>query len=90
MTDNLARLRGLMGKRGLLPVRSADGFSGEVAFTFIAVAPPANIPQGTDFDSFNALISHSDFLIRFDQGILLDGRNTRSVSGEAISRVFGV
>ena len=79
--DNLARLRGLIGRRGLLPVRSADGFSGEVPFTFVAVAPPRNIPEEIDFDTFNALMSRSEFLVRFDDGTLLDGRNTRSVSG---------
>jgi hypothetical protein len=79
--DNLARLRGLIGRRGLLPVRSADGFSGEVPFTFVAVAPPRHVPEETDFDTFNALMSRSEFLVRFDDGTLLDGRNTRSVSG---------
>lgn len=80
-TDNLSRLRGLVGRRGWLPVRSADGFSGDVPFTFVAVAPPRHIPVETDFDTFNDLISRSDFLVRFDDGTLLDGRNTRSVSG---------
>jgi hypothetical protein len=75
--DNLARLRGLIGSRGLLPVRSADGFSGEVPFTFVAVAPPQNIPEETDFDTFNALMSRSEFIVRFDDGTLLDGRNTK-------------
>ena len=74
MEDNLARLRGLVGMRGLFPVRSADGFSGEVPFTFVAVAPPRTIPTETDFDACN-------FHIRFDEGTLLDGRNTRNVSG---------
>ena len=81
MKDNLVRLGGLIGKRGLLPVRSMDGFSGEVPFTFVAVAPPRNVPQKTDFDTFNALISQSDFVVRFDDGTLLNGRNTRTVSG---------
>ena len=79
--DNLARLRGLLGRRGLLPVRSADGFSGEVPFTFVAVAPPRHVPEETDFDTFNALINRSEFVVRFDHGTLLDGRNTRNVSG---------
>lgn len=81
MTDNLTRLRGLIGKRGLLPVRSADGIFREAPFTFVAVAPPREIPQGADFDTFNALISRADFVVRFDDGTLLDGGNTRSVSG---------
>jgi hypothetical protein len=75
------RLRGLVGMRGLFPVRSADGFSGEAPFTFVAVAPPRTIPTKTDFDTFNRLIDASDFHIRFDEGTLLDGRNTRTVSG---------
>jgi hypothetical protein len=74
-------LRGLIGRRGLLPVRSEGGFFGEVPFTFIAVAPPRNIPEETDFDTFNALISRSEFLVRFDDGTLVDGENIRSVSG---------
>ena len=69
--DNLARLCGLIGRRGLLPVRSADGFFGEAPFTFVAVAPPRNIPEETDFDTFNALISGSEFVVRFDDGWLL-------------------
>ena len=79
--DNLARLRDLIGKRGLLLVRSADGYFAEVPITFIAVAPPRRIPEQTDFDTFTALISQSEFLVRFDDGRLLDGRNTRRVSG---------
>jgi hypothetical protein len=81
MVDNLIRLRTLIGKRGLLPVRSADGFAGEIPFTFEAVAPPSHIPEETDFDTFNRLISRSDFLVRFDEGTALDGKNTRHVSG---------
>jgi hypothetical protein len=81
MADNLTRLRNLVGKRGLLPVRCADGYACEVPLTFIAVAPPRDIPQKTDFDTFNTLISRSDFLIRFDAGTFLDGSNTRRVSG---------
>ena len=81
MRDNLVRLRGLIGKRGLLPIRSADGFCGEVPFIFVAVAPPRNIPKETDFDTFNSLIDRSEFVVHFDDGTLLDGRNTRSVSG---------
>ena len=50
-------------------------------FIFIAVAPPRNIPEETGFDTFNALMSRSEFLVRFDDGMLLDGRNTPSVSG---------
>jgi hypothetical protein len=81
MEVNLTRLRGFAGMRGLFPVRSADGFSGEVPFTFVAVVPPRTIPARTDFDTFNRLIDTCDFLIRFDEGTLLDGRNTRTVSG---------
>lgn len=79
MKDNLARLRGLIGTSGLLP--AADGFSGEVPFTFVAVAPPREMPQEADFDTFNALISRTEFVVRFEEGIFLDGRSTRCVSG---------
>ena len=81
MKDNLAQLRGLVGRRGLLPVRSPDGFSGEVPVTFVAIAPPLDVPQEADFDTFNALISRTEFVVRFDEGTLLDGRSTRHVSG---------
>jgi hypothetical protein len=81
MDVNLARLRGLVGVRGLFPVRSADGFSGEVPFTFVAVAPPRTIPTNTDFGTFNRLIDACNFHVRFDEGTLLDGRNTLTVSG---------
>jgi len=79
--DNLTRLHGLVGMRGLFPVRSADGFSGEAPFTFVAVLPPRIIPAKTDFDTFNRLIDACDFHVRIDEGTLLDGRNTRTVSG---------
>ena len=81
MKDNLKRLHGFAGMRGLLPVRSVDGFW-EEPFTFTGVVtPPPVIPAETDFDTFNNLISASNFHIRFDEGVLIDGRNTRNVSG---------
>jgi hypothetical protein len=81
MEVNLARLHGLVGMRGRVAVRSANGFSGDVPFTFEAVVPPRSIPTETDFNTFNRLIDACDFHIRFDEGLLLDGRNTGTVSG---------
>jgi hypothetical protein len=69
------------GRGGVvLPVRSVDGFW-EEPFTFTGVTPPPVIPAETDFDMFNTLISASDFQIRFHEGVLIDCRNTRNVSG---------
>ena len=80
MKDNLDRLHRFVVIRGLLPLRSAEGFW-EEPFTFTGVMPPPIIPAETDFDTFNNLVSASTFQIRFDEGVLIDGRNKRNVSG---------
>jgi hypothetical protein len=81
MMDNLTRLRKMIGMRGVLGVWRAVGRGCEVPYTFEAVVPPDHIPAETDPATFDALISASKFLVRFDEGTLIDGKSTRRISG---------
>ncbi|MDR3742284.1 MAG: hypothetical protein P4L40_24975 [Terracidiphilus sp.] len=82
--STLSRLRDLVGKKGLL-VTSA----GEVPFTFLRVVPPADLPSVADEQEFQNAITRSNFLVRFDDGILLDGSDTRNISGFYVSSITG-
>jgi hypothetical protein len=83
--DNLTRLHKLKGIRGQLPpIPLRDGSSWEAPYTIETVVPPDHIPEEKDPYTFNALISASQFLVRFDKGVLIDGRNTRVVNGSDI------
>ena len=46
--------------------------------------PPDHIPEETDFDALNAVISASKFRVRFDEGVLIDGSNTRHIFGSDV------
>jgi hypothetical protein len=82
--DNLTRLHKLKGVRGQLTRIDRDGHSWEAPYTIEKVMPPDHIPEGNDPRTFNALISASSFLVLFDEGILIDGSNTRLLSGSEI------
>src|ERR1700733_12341244 len=83
--DNLTRLRKLIGIHGqLTPILQSDGRTWEAPYTIEAVAPPDHIPTGNDPNTFNALIDASRFVVRFDEGVLIDGSNTRLLSGSEI------
>jgi hypothetical protein len=85
----LSRLKALTGKQGLLPIRVADGYAGEVRFTFLSVDPAPNLPEETDDEAIQEAINRSRFLVRFDEGTLIDGSDTRVISGRDISRIKG-
>ena len=65
----LSRLNGLIGKHGLLKIR----YAGEVGFTFLSVDPAPDLPTEADHDAIQAAITRSRFLVRFDEGTLIDG-----------------
>ena len=76
----LSRLNALIGKRGV---------AYEVWFTFLCVYPDPNLPAETDDEAIQAAINRSRFLVRFDKGTLIDGSDTRVISGRDISRIKG-
>ena len=79
------RLNALTGKRGLLKIR----YAGEVGFTFLSIDPPADLPTQTDDIGFQTAITRSRFLVRFEEGTLIDGSVTRTISGSDISLIRG-
>jgi hypothetical protein len=79
----LNRLYNLSGKKGILKVAHA----GEVAFTFVEIHPPAQLPSDTDENAFQLAITESDFTVYFHEGDVLDGRDTMRVSGRHISAI---
>jgi hypothetical protein len=81
----LSRLQALTGREGLLKIR----FAGEVPFIFVSVYTPADLPAVTDDQEFQTVITRSRFLVRFGDGILLDGSDTRVISGRDISLIKG-
>ncbi len=83
--STLMRLNALTGKRGLLKIR----YAGEVGFMFLSVDPPADLPTETDDDGFQTAITRSRFLVRFEDGTLIDGSATRTISGRDISLIRG-
>ena len=42
----------------------------------------------TDASGFQDAITRSDFVVRFDEGTLIDGSNTRTISDFYISRIM--
>jgi len=81
----LSRLNALTGKQGLLKIR----YAGEVGFTFLSVDPPTDLPTEAGDEAIQAAITRSRFLVRFDEGILIDGSDTRVISGRDISLIRG-
>ena len=86
-----SRLYALIGKQGLVPVRTDNGWAGEKPFTFLSVEPPSEVLAGEDNDDqdIQAAIDRSRFLVRFDEGALIDGSKTKTISGRDISRIIG-
>jgi hypothetical protein len=83
--DTASRLSKLVGKEGLLTTTG-----GEFRFTFLVIHPPAKLPSepSDDEDAFQRAVSQSEFTVRFKEGILIDGSNTKRVSGMYISKIF--
>ncbi len=83
--ETLSRLNALTGKHGLLKIR----FAGEVGFTFLSVDPAPDLPTAADDEAIQTAITRSRFLVRFDEGTLIDGSDTRVISGYDISLIRG-
>lgn len=81
----LARLNALTGKQGLLKIQHA----GEVGFTILSVHPAPDLLAETDDEAIQLAINRSQFLVRFDEGTLIDGSDTRVISGRYISLIRG-
>jgi hypothetical protein len=81
----LSRLNALTGKQDLLKIR----YGGEVGFTFLSVYPAPELPAETDDEAIQAAITLSRFLVRFDEGTLIDGSDTRVISGRYVSLIRG-
>ena len=81
----LSRLKALTGKQGLLKIR----FAGEVGFTFLSVDPAPDLPAEANDNGIQTAIRRSRFLVRFDEGTLIDGSDTRVISGHDISLITG-
>jgi len=83
--NNLTRIQKLKGIRGqTVPIPREHGHSWEAPYTIERVVLPDYIPEGNDPYTFDALIRASRFLVRFDEGVLIDGSNTRLLSGSEI------
>lgn len=83
--DIPSRMRGLVGKQGLVKIAQA----GEVGFTFLAVHPASNLPASGDDNELQRAITQSNFTVRFDEGTLIDDSNLRVISGQYISLIRG-
>jgi hypothetical protein len=84
-SGTLARLKALTGKQGLLKIR----YAGEVGFTFLSVDPAPDLPMEADDEAIQTAITRSRFLVRFDEGTLIDGSDRRVISGRDISLIRG-
>ena len=83
----LGRLKdNLLGKQGRLPISCGVGCF-EVGVTFLSITPSEGVPAETDEFGFQDAITSSQFVVQFDPGILVDGCNTRVISGRYISRI---
>jgi hypothetical protein len=78
------RVKELVGAKGLLPVfLSARFYEAEV--TILAVEPSAD-PQ---FDLRHA-IDYSQFTVRYEEGMLIEGKDTGVYWGSRFSKLGGV
>jgi len=84
-SGTLSRLKALTGKQGLLKIR----YAGEVGFTFLSVDPAPDLPMEADDEAIQTAITRSRFLVRFDEGTLIDGSDRRVISGRDISLIRG-
>jgi hypothetical protein len=86
--ETLSRLNNVVGKQGFvkIPFREAE-------VTFLSVDPPTKYPTEIDDDPIQGLldmgqvIDRSQFTVRYENGILVDGRNTGVVPGRYMSRI---
>ena len=50
---------------------------------------PYGTPTETGNDAFQRAITQSEFTVRFDNGVLIDGSDTKIISGQYISLIRG-
>jgi hypothetical protein len=81
----LSRLQNLTGKKGRLKVAQSDR---SVAFTFVEIHPPAQLPAETDENAFERAKTESEFTVHFHEGDILDGHDTMRVSGRYVSVIY--
>jgi len=84
----ISRLNALVGKHGMLlvwPAREPAPF--EVAFTFVTVYPARDTLPGDDDQAIQTAITRSSFLVRFDEGVLIEGSDHRVISGHDPFRI---
>ena len=55
----------------------------------MSVYPAPELPAETHDDAIQAAITMIRFLVRFDEGTLIDGSDTRVISGRYISLIRG-
>jgi hypothetical protein len=75
--DFLSYLQTLVGRRVLVAVRHAVQAEGIV----VAVDPTTDLPSDTILHAERIAIDRSQFTVQFSNGDLLDGSNTRVISG---------
>jgi hypothetical protein len=76
-------LDNLIGKQGLLKSQL-----GEHRFTFLSVSAEPQPRAEVSEETFESTISRSSFEVLFDPGTLVDGGNTKVISGFYISRIL--
>jgi hypothetical protein len=84
-TDTISLVKDLVGEKGLLPVRDVKGLHVEAGFTVLFVEPPTDAEE-----DIQRAIHKSRFAVRFDQGTLIDGKDSGVYWGSAFSKLTGV
>ena len=79
--DIRSYLNNLVGQRVLVNVAACEEAKGKI----LAVDPTTDLPAETIPDAIRVAIDRSQFTVRFDNGDLLDGRNTRIIPGRHLS-----
>jgi hypothetical protein len=80
-----SRLLNLVGKQGLVNIARA----GEINFTIMAVHPAEDLPESGNDDDLQEAINRSEFSVRFEDGVFVEGSNSRVISGRYISLIRG-
>ena len=76
MSEVDKRLQEFVGTNGLLLFRQPGGHALELKYTVIAVTPAKD-----EYDNFEQSINFSDFNIRFDNDIMIDGSAEMTIPG---------
>ena len=63
--------------------------AGEINFTIMAVHPAEDLPESGNDDDLQEAINRSEFSVRFEDGVFVEGSNSRVISGRYISLIRG-